>query len=459
MASPLLNTPIEILRLIFASLSSADLHAICLTHKGFPIHAEPFLYSNIQWTWAESQTPPITQLLRSILSRPQRASFVQTVKLNGDTFQRNQHRFRHASPKIPVTESDLDGLIECIKRINVPYDDVWIQELRSGTMDAFVALLLSQLPNLRCLHLSENFTRESRFVGMILRSALCDEPRDSHLPSFKHLHDVSTIYFDLGIDIRRYTNARNTTEVLPFFYLPSIKRIEASIDNPTTFVWPAAHPPNSSLLASLELTMIREGHLGQVLSNARGLKELRWDWRYRPDLEDHFVTDIIDLDQIAEDLFHVRETLADLTITATSDLSRAEPQYPHLGINGRLSPFTNLDMLKRLEVPLPFLRGFSIFDSAVTCIEQTLPRNIEFVTITDDLRCQDEWEWQDDDLFDDIRGWLQDWRESTPHLRGIHLYFYVIDYGEWDPLMRQKLRDLGAEAGVLVEITKLQGSM
>jgi hypothetical protein len=50
--------------------------------------------------------------------------------------------------------------------------------------------------------------------------------------------------------------------------------------------------------------MLREGHLGQVLSVTRGLQKLQWDWYYRPDLEDYFVTDIINLDQTAADLSH-----------------------------------------------------------------------------------------------------------------------------------------------------------
>lgn len=60
--------------------------------------------------------------------------------------------------------------------------------------------------------------------------------------------------------------------------------------------------------------MVREGHLGQLLSSTRGLRNLKWSWGYRPDIPDDFVTNTIDLDQIATDLSHIQETLTELTI-------------------------------------------------------------------------------------------------------------------------------------------------
>lgn len=130
--------------------------------------------------------------------------------------------------------------------------------MRARTTDAFAALLLSQLPNLECLQLGKNVTRQSRFVSMMLRSGLCEEPRDSCLSSFEHLQDVSAVYFDLGVDIRHYTDAWSTTDVLLFFYFPSVQCIATLIDNLATFAWPAARPPNAAQLASLDLKVTTE---------------------------------------------------------------------------------------------------------------------------------------------------------------------------------------------------------
>ncbi|KAH7176996.1 hypothetical protein EDB81DRAFT_864382 [Dactylonectria macrodidyma] len=376
MVSPLLNASTEIICSIFASLDSSDLDQLCLVNADPHALAEP------------------------ISVRP------------GD-----HHQYRRESPKLVVAEDDMDAAIECIKDIDVPFGKAWIQGIRSKTMDAFVALLLSRLMRLKCLYTGENFTRESRLVGKMLRAALCEQ--HANLPRFEHIEDASAVYFSLGIDIRKYTDARITADVLSLFYLSSVKSITASIDNTDNFTWLGAKPPSPSRLESLDLAMIRE---------------------------DHFVTDVIHLDQIAADLSHVRGTLTDLTIYAGTDMSRAEPEFPPVQIEGNSNVFSALDVLEKLEVPLPFLLGFSPSDSDTIRLGERLPTSIQFLTITDDLYLQEEWAWRDTEVLQVIRLWLQDWRNLTPHLRKFHL-------------LLKELQDLGTEAEIEVEITKLAGSM
>ncbi|PKX96893.1 uncharacterized protein P174DRAFT_457636 [Aspergillus novofumigatus IBT 16806] len=270
------------------------------------------------------------------------------------------HNYKQKSPKLLVTEVVLDEL----------------------------------LPSLRCFHL------------------------DCHLPSFIHLQDVSAVYPDLGLNIRKYIDVRNMADVLPLFYLPLVEWIKALINNPATFIWPGKYLLNLLRLTSLNLTMLREGHLSQVLL----------DWYYRPDLKDHFITDIINLDKIAADLSHVQETLIDLTITARLDLT----------FSGSFKTFSRLYMLKRLEVPLLFLRGFS--QSAL---------NVR------------EWEWdcETEYLLGAICSWLQDWKRSTPCLQGFRLLTKEIPVRDWgfDPVMIQALRDIGAQTGIQVQIIEGEG--
>lgn len=459
MASPILSIPPEVLRAVFASLSRSDLWAVCLTHRYFRTLAESFLYAQIQWIWTSSQNPPIAQFLRSIVHRPELASLVNVVILTGNSFDHDLRGYKQKSLKLPVTEVVLDGLVKYIEKIHVPYAAQWIQELRAGTMDAFVTLLVSQLPNLRCLYLDKNFARESRLMGMMLRSALCEESQDSHLPSFTHLQDVSVVYPGLGLEIRKYTDFRNTADVLPLFYIPSVEHIETFIDNPAaTFKWPGSDPPTPSKLISLDITMLREGHLGHVLSATRGLQKLQWDWYYRPDLRDQSVRNIIDLDQIALDLSHVQETLTDLTITAGSSLSQAEPENPTVTFRGSFKTFSRLHMLRKLEVPVVFLLGFSPFEPNVVCLQEALPKSIQWLTMTDDLCLQQEWEWEWEaaHLLGAIRSWLQDWKNSTPHLQGFRLSSTVMKVRDWDPAMLQGLNDLGLQSGIRVLITEVE---
>ncbi|KAK2811106.1 hypothetical protein FQN50_002442 [Emmonsiellopsis sp. PD_5] len=461
MAPPILNVPIEILRLILALLSSVDLRAICLTNRDLLVHAEPLLYADIRWTWLNSQTPPIIRFLRSILRRPQLAGFVKSLVLNGAFFERNSNVYKAfcPSPKLPVTEADLDWLVERIKLIDVPYGDSWIRELRAGNLDAFVALLLSQLPRLRCLQLDEIIVRESRFLNMMFRTALCERPGASHLSSFEDLQDVTAVYIRFGLDTNNFGVIMKPADLLPLFYLPSVKHITASIHNPDIFAWPATQRPNPTQLTSLNLTLIREGHLGQVLSVTKGLKKLQWHWYYRSDLKNQYVTDKMDFDRLAADLSHVRENLMELTITASTDMAEGYIELPPLQLKGPFIAFRHLDALKRLELPLPLLMGYSIAEPSITCLAEALPKNIEYLTTTDDMCFNPDWDWPDTDWLEVIRTWLENWRDTTPNLREFHLYLKILDFDGWGPGMRQNLRDVGAKAGVRIKITKLAGDM
>ncbi|OGM49581.1 hypothetical protein ABOM_001750 [Aspergillus bombycis] len=459
MVSAVINTPPELLHMIFAPLSPSDLYAVCLTRRSWRSVAEPLLYARVEWTWTKSRNPPIAQFLRSIVHRPELASFVHAVILNGDCFERWSRDYKQKSPKLPVTEVVLDELVKSIGRIQVPYAEQWTRELRAGTMDAFVTLLLSRLPNLGGLYLGKNFARESHFMGMMLRSALCDESQDGDLPPFTGLQDVSAVYPGPGIDIRKYTGVRNTADALSLFYLPSVERIRVLVDNPATFMWPGKYSPNPSRLISLDLTGLREGHLGKVLSVTQGLRELQWDWYYRPDLKDHFVTDIIDLDQIAADLSHVKETLTDLTITAGSHGLEGDLERPELTFSGSFKTFSELHMLEKLEVPIPFLLGLSPSAPNVVGLEEALPKSIQWLTVTDDLCMQYEWGWEFETeyLLGAFRSWLQDWKTSTPRLQGLRLLSRVCPVQDWHPEMIQVFRDLGAPAGIQTEVIEREG--
>ncbi|KAJ5499859.1 hypothetical protein N7453_008910 [Penicillium expansum] len=454
MSASILTTPTELLRLVFATLSRSDLYALCLTHRDLRAVAEKFLYARVELTWTKSQTPPIAQFLQNIVQRPELASSVSVLILSGCSFDDYYYDYKLSSPKLPLSEVALDGLVNCIENTSVSFAREWIQELRAGTMDAFISLLLSQLRSLRFLQLSQNFARESRLMGMMLRSALCE--KNVYLSPFSHLQDVEALFPGVGLFVRKYTDARNTADVLPLFYLPFVERIRVLVDNPPTFIWPGKTLPNPSKLVSLDLTMLREGHLGQVLSTTPNLRKLKWDWYFRRDLQDEYVTDIIDLDQIAADLSHVRNSLTDLTITAGSSLSESAPEYPELRFRGPFKAFSELHMLRTLEVPIAFLLGFSPSTPNMAHLEESLPRNLQWLTVTDGLSFQQEWEWEWETtyLLEAIRPWLQEWKTFTPRLQGFCLS--VSELGIWEPAMIQSLEDIGHQSGIQVQITEAE---
>lgn len=227
----ILNCPTDVAHIILALLSPGSLQALCLTHNGLRALAEPYLYSHINWLWDESTTSPIVALLRSILHRPQLAGFVKTVTLTGLDFQPGgtfkYGEYSHSSPNIrqAMENIELSVLSECVKRtMSVAAHMEWFIYLCSGVMDAWLALFLSQLPNLRSLSLSPNFTRRTRSLGTMPRLSLCAESRSSYLSTFANLREVSLSYFDIGENSRRdYKDLINTaqTSCRCFISLPS----------------------------------------------------------------------------------------------------------------------------------------------------------------------------------------------------------------------------------------------
>ncbi|KAM0104531.1 hypothetical protein ACP6JE_000812 [Aspergillus fumigatus] len=406
-------------------------------------------------TWLKAdRPPPIIQLLRTLLSRPQLAAYITTVHLDSNFY--DYWNFQFKIPNLPVSGAELDQPIAFIRGTGAPYSNLWIQELRQGSLDAFVALLLAQLSNVRYLYLANDFTRQSALV------AIC-EPVHYGLPDFRHLRDVSFLKSD-GEDYSRDMKVKTTQDVLPFFYLPSVQRMSASIENPDEFTWPAAHLPVPSKLTSLELTIVREAYLSELLALTQNLKTLRWHWYFDYGVIDKFTTPIVNLDWIVAVISRVRGTLTDLTLSAKCGLGGGDQFLPGIKTLGSLQGMVGFDKLKRLQVPWPFLVGFA--QDMTKRLQDVIPRNIEFLTITDDLRPQNEdgvvkalprWEWTDDAMLGLLQSWLKDWKACTPHLRDITLLLSWNDDNEWSPRMRDQLRELGAHAGVPLELIELDG--
>jgi hypothetical protein len=265
-----------------------------------------------------------------------------------------QKPFRVHMPKIPVSTAELDSAVAFVRETGVPYSDLWIQGMYQGTMDAFVTLLLAQLPNLKHLYLGSAFARQDTLIGRVLRSAIC-KPMDYKLPSFEHLRDVS---FLLGIatDHARDKELLNTA-ALSLFYLPNLQHMSASIENPTTFLWPEAHLPTPSKLTSLDLTKVREVYLSELLSVTPNLERLRWKWQYDHGLYDNFNRPIVDLGRIAAAISHVGGTLTQLTITCHCEVGENYQWIPGIEIEGSLNAMVNWPMLKKLQTPWVFLVG------------------------------------------------------------------------------------------------------
>lgn len=473
------SCPVEILNLIFELLSPTEYHLLSLVNHKLRVTAEPFLYSNLQCIWEEvCFPPPIIRFLQTIIRRPDLASHLKRIHLDGDRFLIGYQR--NIKPKIPVSEVELDELSSFIRATGAPYCDMWIQELENGSTDAIIALLLAQSSNLRYLYIGPVFTQLSKLIGLVLHSRLCEPTIDlqhhyslhDKIPNFENLRDI-TFLMNVEDDQDAHLNrSKNTAHVLPFFYLPNIQRLSLSVENERTWTWPTATQPNPSTLTSLDLTCIRELHLASVLSVTQNVQTLRWQLyhheRLNPPITPHddprsrkvANSKQIYLDLMADAICLVRDSLTELTISATVDITCYDLDTPWMVLRGSSHALHNMYKVKKLQIPLVFLVGTGpggmggIEKEFATHLQDAMPRNVEFVTLTYDLRDADVgyWQWKDHEVLELLERWLEDWRACTPKLQGIFLLFDWESEDEWCPRMRDQARELGARTGVTLEV-------
>ncbi|PON23623.1 hypothetical protein TGAM01_v207567 [Trichoderma gamsii] len=451
----LLDCPTEILRSILECLSAAHLRVLCLVNQGLREVAEPLLYVRIELVWKRARPPPIIPLIQSLQRRPSLANYVQNLTLNapfeaslsGRVVIKDPDGFH--SSKLPhsisVDSSEFATLATTIQDIDPPFRDLWIQELGNGVMDAFVILLPSLVPNLTHLRLTGIFARENRLLGMLLRASLC-QTSHCELPRFQYLQEVE---FDPKLDPFRDWKTKNTADVLPLFYLPSVQSISVEVDNPVTFSWPT-HRPSPSNITALDLQILREGLLGCILAVTENLKTLRWEWGYEPNLMNEFNNHVIDLDQIVMDLSLVQDTLINLHLLAT--VQPEHHDYPVLEIKGSLRGLKNFKKIQKLEAPQLFLIGFSSDDN-LGGLEDLLPKNIYHLTINDDIVFLEENVWQDRDLFAMLQHWWDNLTPCTPHFHSFELSLLCTD-DEWCAGIRNELSELCARHEIRLDIFK-----
>ncbi|OAA41145.1 F-box domain, cyclin-like protein [Beauveria brongniartii RCEF 3172] len=439
--TPLKDWPNELLSSLLNLLPLTDLLSMTKVSKSIYALSLPLVYSTIETTWALGRTPSIVLLLRSLVERPELSGYIRNLRLEGNGVQ-GRPELREL-PAFPLDAPLLSKASKIIQSTKVPFADLWIHELQSGTVDAIVALLLATLSNLTSLFLGPNFTVRSRLCGGMLRCALCKPQKN--LPAYKNLRHVTSKF-----RAKEYfhTDICNAADILPLFYLPSIEDLSVSIDNPAEFTWPASYAPAPSIV-SLDIYRLRESRLGPVLSVLKALQKLHWHWSYQPDLDEEVSKGVVRLDTAAAALNEVADTLTDLTISAMTRPRYSVGDYdpPPLEIRASLDGLSRLRKLTKLSLPWAFLMGFS--KSPTKRLLSALPPSLEVLRLTADLDDHDEWEWEEEDsVIDAIKLELASLNSSRhPSLRRIILPI-PFEYNEMTEDQKEELQTIGARVGL-----------
>jgi hypothetical protein len=149
----------------------------------------------------------------------------------------------------------------------------WMQELKRGNIDVFVALLLSQLPALENLDLGYGYLHRATFIPKMLCHLAFYRPTSffPNLASITMAADApySPIGFWAHLDLTR-----------PLFYLPSIHTIDAMMTEPVIFAWPSStlipNLPSLSRLVLRKATLMPRT-LGKLLACTPRLQHLSYE--------------------------------------------------------------------------------------------------------------------------------------------------------------------------------------
>lgn len=430
-----------------------------MVNQKFRDVVERSFLGDVKLSWTKKENPPVVQLLRTMLSRPALASHVRQVELLGRDFKlttADARGFEEKTrpPKVEIAPDDQKIFQRAIKDLPLPYVSSWAEELRAGTMDALVALMLLLLPNLRSLRMERNFTIETRFLGSLFRSALCDRSCAS-IPAFDDLQDV--VFGGIHSQLRSLCIPEgNTHHLLPLFYLPAAQSLDLFIDTPPSGVldWPAG-PPSLSNITSLALTMLREPFLEEVLAATPFLESLQWEWHYGPIYREQPWGQTIDIGKLASALRHVRNTLESLRIKAWADYGDINDfVLDPLEIRGTLRTLASFPKLRNLTAPWVFIVGFT--QDAEIRLEDIIPTSVESLVLECALIGHEEWEWDDTDMVELFRTFFERRRADGAQLRQLEMVVPAHGAGgEWPAgsVARTWLATLCWEHDVKLQIT------
>ncbi|OAG09149.1 uncharacterized protein CC84DRAFT_1241026 [Paraphaeosphaeria sporulosa] len=445
-----LSCPTELTETILKQVSFRDLATVSLVNKKLHKFATSHLYSQINFNIYRDNPRPIIHLTRTIFNKPELAKLIKSVRLRDgeESIQRmwepgdwyGQYKVPLASPPHPAADDGLPEFVSFITESGLSYADIWIDKLQVGDLNAFVALLISKLPNLARFRVGYAVvlpflgTRTSAktkprivyndaFLGKLFQSAVFDTSNHG-LSRFKYLEEMfypGPLESDPGPN----PDFCNPQGLFAFLNLASMRSISGWCFNPKTlpFTWPSGLPDLANL-TSLSLKYVHIDFLAQVLERTWNLKTLSWEWFYIPDYGDQFNTDTLDLDKFVEALIQVQETLEDLTIKFTNCMGTWDPDVQRINVLGSLNGLQRFTSIKRFWAPFQLLLPDWESDANwARRLEDSLPRNVEVVTVTDSVASADGYPYDEPDECAFLGRWLHETAATrTPHLSEVIVY-------------------------------------
>ncbi|KAJ5691495.1 hypothetical protein N7488_012230 [Penicillium malachiteum] len=475
---PLNVLPMDCWYMVLDYLQPSDLSSLSRVCKVLYQNIIPHLYRKIAWNWNQDPLPRILNLLGAIHDHPERVKLIERIEftvppeddrlISGLT---RENRNLVASGSHDSAKS-YTLCLNILHQSNMPDIHVWVRLMNKGDPCVFATLLISQLPNLRCLSLDCSFVILGGLPGMMLNHAMFTAPEET-LSKFEHLERVE--YGPNSARIRLDHNIVYSTTYAPniraqhnpyqftgFFFLPSLKMLSMWI---STSLVPRLlsdankkRPHTMGNLHSLhfEGTCVKACDVNFLLKNMTNLKQLSLQLSYLYPYEAWFSAQ-----DLQEGLKSVAPTLKRLSFRPFhfSFFYLSPWPNPEDPRNLKRRPslmkfttgfFTQFPNLISLDIPAVYLSGGGY--ERETLIEN-LPYSLEVLQLRDQTidMC---WPGRKfDELFCLVRDFFPENIETHPYLDQIFLDFApLMDF--WTRLQgpRYEFWEFGQQIGTPIYV-------
>lgn len=373
------KVPLEIYDMITRFLSTRDLSALSLTSTYHRSCTEPTLYKEISWNprdldilWPQYHWAPIHLLLRTLMSRPELASYIRGFAVNCRRPRNGaSHSIIWRCGEPEYSTDDMKRATALIKSLHPLRVEKWIVDLKRGEFDLFLGLLISTFINLRRFHLSIDYQQVCKFYfGEMLGRSVTE----NSLCTLENIEyggrGTLCEVLDDHLDELCSQSAIDMRQVDLLFSIPSLKRISISLPN-------NLFNPSFSLagLLSLELhhSTISLSGLGRILLATPCLKSLKYDaWidinEDPPDARKKW--EYLDCAELGRELAHVKFTLEQLYISVRffrtpESMEERQTRFPAIanrrfcGAIGKVGTLRDFTKLTSLTMPGTLIVGWT----------------------------------------------------------------------------------------------------
>ncbi|KAL2783130.1 hypothetical protein BJX66DRAFT_345222 [Aspergillus keveii] len=259
--------PVELQRLVTEKYNFSCLHALIFTCKAiWPVVTE-YPYRKIVWEEGETgwTCRNIQLLLRTFNEDPQIALMVDTLDLgsrDGHYGFTNRYEYPNDVGRADIDMAIYEQAMVSLRTMEIPDPESWSDDFKLGSLDPWIASLISRCRHFQSSTLSPPLVHRSRYLGIILMHLV--RPHSRHFDRLRHVElgkDGEALDL-VGLHISKWI-------IVPLLFLPAFDHLGLILSMTSEKTRNAAQNPSSVAIrlnpSDLLATSLRSLHAFSAL--------------------------------------------------------------------------------------------------------------------------------------------------------------------------------------------------